>query len=66
MEQINKKGKEWMGARVYIEIHAQNRKAEVYIKPGISAYLLKEVGLEPRERKKAQMENSKGGNLTFD
>ena len=66
MEQINKQGKDWMGARVYIEIHAQNRKAEVFIKPGTSAYLLKEVGIEARDRKKQQMETKKGGNLTFD
>jgi ribosomal protein L11 len=51
---------------VFIEIHAQNRKATIHAKPGVSAYLIKEMGgFVPRDRKKEKLP-MRSGNITFD
>ncbi len=63
---IMKSCKEWMGARVFLEIHAQNRKAEIKVKPGTSAYIIREMGgFVVRDRKKEKLP-SRTGNITFD
>ena len=55
-----------MGARVYIEIHAQNRQATVKIKPGTTAYLVREMGgFKARDRKKEKLE-PRSGDISFD
>lgn len=64
--QIMKDCKEWMGARVFIEIHAQNRKSTIVVKPGTSAYIIREMGgFVTRDRKKEKLPN-RSGNITFD
>ena len=64
--QIQKDAKEWSGARVFIEIHAQNRKCDLKILPGTSAYIVREMGgFVSRDRKKEKLPN-RSGNITFD
>ena len=64
-EQILKDCKQWEGARVFVEIHAQNRQATVKVKPGVSAYIIKEMGgFVPRDRKKEKLP-SRSGNINF-
>ena len=53
------------GLRVFIEIHAQNRAAQVFVKPGISAMVIKEMGgAVARDRKKEKLPN-RNGNIDF-
>ena len=55
-----------MGARIFVEIHAQNRQAKVVFKPGTSTYIIKEMGgFVKRDRKKEKLPN-RTGNITFD
>jgi large subunit ribosomal protein L12e len=64
--QIQKDCKEWEGARIFIEIHAQNKQAKIVPKPGVSAYIIKEMtGFTMRDRKKEKLPN-RSGNITFD
>ena len=65
-EQIAKEGKAWLGARIFVEIHAQNRQATIHFKPGTSTYIIKEMGgFVTRDRKKEKLPN-RTGNITFD
>lgn len=51
---------------MFIEIHAQNRNATIKVRPGTSAYLIKEMGgFIPRDRKKEKLP-MRSGNITFD
>ena len=58
--------KDWLGIRVFVEIHAQNRNATIHVKPGTSAYIVKEMGGNvARDRKKEKLP-ARTGNITFD
>ena len=63
-EDIIKQGKEWKGIRVPIYLHCQNREAKVFIKPTVSALLIKDMGDYQRDRKKQKLAN-RAGNVTF-
>jgi len=56
-----------MGARIFLEIHAQNRAAKIIARPGTSAYIIKEMGgiTGERDRKKVKLP-PRSGNITFD
>lgn len=64
---IDKDCKAWAGARIFIELHAQNRACKVVAKPGTSAYIIKEMGGVggERDRKKVKL-TPRTGNITFD
>ena len=65
-EDIAKACKDWLGVRVFVEIHAQDRKATIKVFPGTSAYIVKEMGgAVPRDRKKEKLE-TRSGNISFD
>ena len=65
-EDIAKNCKEWLGVRVFVEIHAQDRKATIKVLPGTSAYIVKEMGgAIPRDRKKEKLP-SREGDIGFD
>ena len=59
-EEIAKKTKDFKGIRVFVEIHATGNQFEIVVKPGISAYLIKEVGGFSRDKKKPKIENRTG------
>ena len=64
--QIAKDCKEWLGARIFIDIECQNRKATVIPRPGTSAYIVKEMGgFVDRDRKKEKLP-ARSGNISFD
>ena len=64
--QIQKDCKDWVGARIFIEIHCQNRAAKIVPKPGTTAYIIKEMsGFVNRDRKKEKLP-PRSGNITFD
>lgn len=66
MEDIGKAMEPWRGCRVYVEIIAQNRVAQISVKPGTSAQVIKEMGeMRPRDRKKEKLPN-RSGNITMD
>ena len=55
-----------MGARIFVEIHCQNRKATIVAKPGTTAYIVKEMsGFVDRDRKKEKLP-ARSGNISFD
>ena len=65
-DKVSKTCKEWVGARVFIEIHAQNRDCNIVVKPGTSAYIIREMGgFVARDRKKEKLPN-RSGNISFD
>ena len=63
-EEIAKQTKSFSGIRVFVEIHVTGNQFEIKMKPGTSAYLIKEVGGYEREKKKPKIEN-RTGNLAF-
>ena len=65
-EDIAKACKDWLGVRVFVEIHAKDRAATIKVVPGTSAYIVKEMGgAVPRDRKKEKLP-SRSGNISFD
>lgn len=66
MEDLGKAMEPWKGCRVYVEITAQNRVAQIAVKPGTSAQIIREMGeMKARDRKKEKLPN-RTGNMTFD
>ena len=64
--QILKSCKEWIGARIFLELHIQNRACTVVPKPGTTSYIIKEMGgFVDRDRKKEKLP-PRSGNITFD
>ena len=65
-EDINKVLENWKGCRVFVEIVAVNRVADIKVRAGTSAHLIKEMGeMKPRDRKKEKLPN-RTGNISFD
>ena len=65
-EDIAKACSDWLGCRVFVEIHAKDRAATIKVTPGTSAYIVKEMGgAIPRDRKKEKLP-TRSGNITFD
>ena len=66
MDEIVKALEPWKGCRVFVEIVAVNKVAEVTVRPGTSAHLIKECGeMKPRDRKKEKLPNRKA-DITMD
>ena len=65
-EDISKACEAFKGLRVFVEIHAKDKKADIFVKPGISCLIVKEMGgAVPRDRKKEKLPN-RVGNIKFD
>lgn len=64
-EDIAKACEPYKGLRVFIEIHAKDRAANIVVKPGVSAMIIKEMGQAVgRDRKKEKLPN-RSGNISF-
>ena len=59
-EEIAKVTKPFKGIRVFVEIIVTGNQFEVVMKPGTSAYLIKEMGGFERDKKKPKIENRTG------
>ena len=59
-ESIAKETKSFKGIRVFVEIHVTGNQFEIKVKPGTSAYLIKEMGGYERDKKKPKIENRTG------
>ena len=66
IEDISKAMEPWKGLRVYVDLQSQNKVAEIKVRPGTSALIIKEMGeMKPRDRKKEKLPN-RTGNITFE
>ena len=65
-EDVAKACEPFKGLRVFVEIHCQDRNANIKVCPGISALIIKEMGGSvARDRKKEKLPN-RSGNITFE